>query len=214
MQIAYSAILILTFLISFLTFSNRNVPKHIRALFWLMLITCFIEFGNQFTVLPYAYNANHWTYNLHSLFEFYFFCYFFYRIFQNKINQKFIIWSALLYSLTLAVAFSTYQKWYEFHVHTYIFSLFLLIAFCLLYFRELYLEDAYKKLSGLPEFWIVTGFILFCSGFLPYMVLLHYLNTYYIEVSLFFRDYVLATLNLLLYTFFSMGLLCSYWTKK
>jgi hypothetical protein len=114
----------------------------------------------------------------------------------------------------LLISFFTIQAYYVFHTYTYILGEFYLVILCFFYCRELYTSQPVERLSLLPEFWIVTGLFIFSAGVLPYLILLNYLNYHNMDVSFYLRQYVLVPLNILMYVFFSIGLLCSTRTKK
>ena len=215
MSSAYNITLIICLVISIVVFLSGRASPHIRALVFLMLVTTAVELGSDYNIFP-AVNEyqNHWLYNFSTVFEFYFFSYFFYRVLIDSMSRKLIKIFVFIYPVILIVSFLTIQKWYIFHTYTFILGLLYLNILCLLYFRQLYSAIEFKKLSTLPEFWIVTGLLVFTVGVLPYFILLNYLNTHHIMVSEFYRDYILTTLNIMMYTMFSIGLSISIWTKK
>ena len=106
----------------------------------------------------------------------YFFSYFFYQVLKDSLSRKLIKIFVFFYPIILIVSFLTIQKWYIFHTYTFIAGLLYLNILCLLYFRQLYTAIEFKKLSTLPEFWIVTGLLVFTVGVLPYFILLNYLK--------------------------------------
>jgi hypothetical protein len=179
-----------------------------------MSVTLITELGNYFYIFPTIHKSNHWTFNIETVFEFYFFSYFFYQILLKpsiRLLVKIFVWT---YPFILMVSFITVQKYYVFHTYTYMLGELYIVILCLLYYRELYTATDLKKLSTLPEFWIVTGLLIFTAGELPYMVLLNYLNRHYIIASYYFREYILGTLNVVMYAMFTIGLLWSIRTQK
>jgi hypothetical protein len=179
-----------------------------------MSVTLITELGNCFYIFPTIHKSNHWTFNIETVFEFYFFSYFFYQILLKasiRLLVKIFVWA---YPFILMVSFITVQKYYVFHTYTYMLGELYIVILCLLYYRELYTATDLKKLSTLPEFWIVTGLLIFTAGELPYMVLLNYLNRHYIIASYYFREYILGTLNVVMYAMFTIGLLWSIRTQK
>ncbi len=214
MNSAYNITLVICLFISITIFIFSKAQPHIKAFAILMLVTTTVELGNYYTIFPEIHQSNHWTYNIWSIFEFYFFSYFFYHTLKDSVSRNLIKIFVFVYPIILIISFLTIQKWYIFHTYTFILESLYLIILCLLFFRELYTADEFKKLSTLPEFWIVTGLLIFTTGQLPYMLLLNYLNSNYIMASSFFSLYILVTLNIVMYTMFSIGLLCSTKTQK
>jgi hypothetical protein len=184
---------------------------------WFILfssITLITEVGNYFHVFPNIHHSNHWTFNIETVFEFYFFSFIFYKTLNKKRNKFFIKCFVWTYPIILLGSFLTVQLYYVFHTYTYILGELYLIVLCFLYYNELYTDNNVKKLSTLPEFWIITGLFIFTVGVLPYMILLNYLNKNLLTTSFYFREYILGTLNIVMYTMFSIGLFCSIWTRK
>lgn len=170
--------------------------------------------GNYYNLFPTIHQSNHWTFNIETVFEFYFFSYFFYQVLKQRNNKKLILFFVCAYPIVLLLSFLTVQHYYYFHTYTYMLGELYLIILCLLYFRELYTADDFKKLSTLPEFWIVTGLFIFCVGELPYMVLLNYLNNHFVLTSEYFKEYILGTLNIVMYAMFTTGLIWSISKQK
>ncbi|HZW70498.1 MAG TPA: hypothetical protein VFF57_06455 [Hanamia sp.] len=177
-----------------------------------MSVAFIVEMDSYFNFFPTVHQSNHWTFNIETIFEFYFFSYFFYQILKEPGNKTLIKVFVFAYPVILLISFFTIQKYYIFHTYTYMLGELYLIVLCLLYYRELYTADEFKKLSALPEFWIVTGLFVFCVGELPYMMLLNYLNKHYLLTSMYFQKYILGTLNIVMYAMFTIGLLWS--TRK
>lgn len=215
MTLAYNITLVICLIISLAIFITGKARPQIKVFLILMLVTTIVELGSYYNIFPAVKEyRNHWLYNISTVFEFYFFSYFFYHILNESFNRKLIRIFVVGYPVILMISFLTIQKWYIFHTYTYILGLLYLVILCLLYFRELYTADEFKKLSTLPEFWIVIGLLIFTAGVLPYLILFNYLNTHYVMVSAYFKDYILAILNLVMYTMFSIGLLWSIRTQK
>jgi hypothetical protein len=82
-----------------------------------------------------------------------------------------------------------------------------IIVILLYYFYDLYRSDAIINITRQPVFWISTGNFLFYCGTFFLMGL--YAEIRQIDQSLADRLYLINTfLNLLLYTFWSIGFLC------
>ena len=172
-----------------------------------MLIKVLADASSDFHILPTINRSNHWIYNIETVLEFYFFSYFFYSILKSSFNRKLIKLFTIIYPIILIISFFTIQKYYIFHTYTYTLGELYLIILCLFYYSELYTDSEFKKLSTLPEFWIVTGLFIFCVGEFPYMILINYLNNYHRGISVFFSDYILGSLSFLMYIMFTIGLL-------
>lgn len=188
---------------------NSRTKPPVKAFVILMSVAFIVEMGNYYNLFPTIHQSNHWTFNIETVFEFYFFSYFFYQVLKQRNNKKLIIIFVCAYPIVLLLSFLTVQHYYYFHTYTYMLGELYLIVLCLLYFRELYTADEFKKLSTLPEFWIVTGLFIFCVGELPYMVLLNYLNKHFILTSEYFKEYILGSLNIVMYAMFTIGLIWS-----
>ena len=214
MNAAYNITVVICLIISIIIFIIGKAKPHIKALAILMLVTATVEIGSLYEIFPAVHKSNHWIYNFLTVFEFYFFSYFFYRILNHSFSKNLIKFFVFAYPVILLISFVTIQKWYSFHTYTYLLGELYLVILCLLYFRELYTAKEFKNLSTSPEFWIVTGLLIFTAGQLPYMLLINYLNTHYAIASKFFKDYILTTLNIVMYTLFSIGLICSKTTQK
>lgn len=214
METLYFIFLYICLATSIIALINKNSKPHFKAFVFLMLIKTIVEEGNNYGIFPDINKYNHWTFNIESILEFYFFSYYFYSILKGRFGKMLIKIFIFAYPVILLISFLTIQKYYIFHTNTYCLGELYLIILCLIYFRELYSDTEFKKLSTLPELWIVTGLFLFSVGELPYMILFNYLNKNHLETSLFFRKYVLGVLNILMYTMFSTGLLWSIKVQK
>jgi hypothetical protein len=193
---------------------SRHSKPFTKAFVILLVVAVTVELGNVYLIFPAIHQSNHWTFNIETIFEFYFFSYFFYHALRRKRHRKLIIIFVYAYPVILIFSFLTIQHYYYFHTYTYMLGELYLIVLCLLYYRELYTADEFKKLSTLPEFWIVTGLFIFSAGELPYMLLLNYLNKHYILTSMYFKEYILGTLNIVMYAMFTIGLLWSTRPQK
>jgi len=214
MTTIYLLVLLLCFAVSVVVAISRHPAPYLWAFVILMSVTAVVESGNYFQIFPLIHGSSHWIFNFQTVFEFYFFSYFFHKILHSSFSRRLIRAFVIFYPFILLVSFFTIQKYYVFHSYTYILGGLYLIILCLLYYRELYTADEFKKLATLPEFWIITGLLIFTAGELPYMILINYLNAHYSIASAYFRQYILGTLNIVMYTMFAIGLLWSIRTQK
>ena len=144
MTLAYNITLVICLIISLATFIIGKTRPPIKTLVILLLVTSTVELGSYYDIFP-AVNeySNHWLYNISTVFEFYFFSYFFYHILNESFSKKLIRIFVVAYPVILMISFLTIQKWYIFHSYTYILGLLYLNILCLLYFRELYTADEF-----------------------------------------------------------------------
>lgn len=214
MNIAYFTVLSISFVVAIFICTQKPNPGRLKwfALFTGIVLT--IELGNFYLYFPLVHHSNHYIFNIESVFEFYFFSWFFYRTLTKKNNKFLIKCFVWIYPLILAGSFLTVQEYFSFHTYTYILGEIYLVILCILYYHELYHSNDIKPLSSQPDFWIVTGLFIFSAGELPYMMLLHYLNNNFVVTSFYFREYILGTLNIAMNAMFIIGLLCSIQTRK
>jgi len=146
-------------------------------------------------------------YNFFTLFEFAFYFFVQYQIIKSKSFRKVLFVSSLIYfSLCLANIFF-YQGPNTFHTITYSLGCLLISTFAIFYFFELFRLPKLVSLTRQPSFWINTGLIFFYICSFPFFALSGLLegSAYFILENL---DKFITFLNILLYSLFSVALLC------
>jgi len=200
--------IILGFLYAKKTFIGRLFLSYLLFDFILLNIAEFLEIKSTpkitFTTV---------TNSLVSLFELVAYYYFFARTLNNMSALKgikfgFVVYGTLniVYILTRWASDKTSQNYFLTSIPT--FEFLLLIFPCIVYFRQLFIEDSTIDLFDRPSFWITTGVFFFSILSIPYYLTFQLLrlsvhsDRYIFGAFLFFLPF---TIN---FVFLSKAFLC------
>jgi hypothetical protein len=201
-------------LLIIIIFNNKLQPKWLRLFIYFLLFTLASETGS----ILYSYflkKSNHFIINIYSLVNFSFFFYIFYKAFEIKKIKSFIIFSFALFLLFSLINIIFIEGFYLFNVYTYSLGSIFIVWFCMLYFMYLFKSDKVINFFAIPMFWIATGLLFFYVGSLIQMTLINYIVKNHIDTDGLIFQFIMVTLNILLYGAFTVGFLCNRpWIKE
>jgi hypothetical protein len=99
------------------------------------------------------------------------------------------------------------QGFYYYNTHTFSVGAIVTLLCCLLYFWELFSGNRPVNYFMLPMFWITTGVFFYFAGSVVYLSLLDYITSRNLDPQGHVYMLIMLTLNLLLFTLISIGLL-------
>lgn len=206
-----SLIFIIISLIAGITvYFTPRTPLYLKILPVFLLGCLLTEMAGSSLVS--AGRSNVELYNVFSVYSASFYLYVLREIIQSRKVKK-IVLGILLGFIVLAVVLISMQGMYIFNSTIYTTGSLLIIAIGIYYFFELFQLKHAINLAREPAFWIACGLLFFyCCSFL----LLGLVNYLY-EVAPSVRQNlstILAFLNILLYSLFTIGFLCRIRFRK
>lgn len=127
----------------------------------LILNICIDVIANQKDLsLNLRWHNNNVLYNLHSIFRFTFFLWFFIRL-KPIYLLKFKIIIAIIFYTFLLLYYTLHESIFKFSSLTIGLELYTLLVYCLIYYLQLLQEEYVNEYKKLAEFWIVTGLSIF-----------------------------------------------------
>ncbi|MGB0880302.1 MAG: hypothetical protein ACPGTO_07020 [Polaribacter sp.] len=146
-----------------------------------------------------------WIYILFLFFSYLFYFFWYKSILVNKQYKKIITFFTILFILIAFVDFFN-QSWDENHVMTYIAGSIIIVIASFMYFSELLNSREVLNIKNKLSFWIATGLLLFNVGMVPFVIFSEIFDAHN-EL----RIVILVSLNVILYTCYSLGFI---WCKK
>lgn len=184
-------------------------PSYIRLFIPFLALTFLAE------VLPLLVNvsfqsSNHWWFNIFTVIEFLFYIYIFSRALKSSKASKVLLMAIPVYLLIAIINMGFIQGFNKFHTISYRLGAIFLIVCCYLYFRQLMHEEEEEVILWRnPLFWIATGLLFFYLGFFMYMNAFDYIVYNQVEYNIQLWNIISFSLNTLLYSCFTIALLCS-----
>ena len=196
------------FVVAFLCYPSIK-DKPLR---WFVLYLFFIVVVE---LMGYTDRINNtWLYIFTIPVEYFFFSFIFYHEYCNKVFKAIAL--TLLFIIPIATVFNfviLHSKYgiSDNEIINWILiggSSMMIILSCL-YFIDLFQREEEVHLLTNPVFWIATGVFFFNIGELPYDLLRHYIIKHRSDQRSKLFIAIHKILNYVLYTFVSIGLLCS-----
>lgn len=143
---------------------------------------------------------NYAVYNVLSVFSFFIYLYWFKRI--NSKNN-FINISLIVFALATVISAFTESFFYSIWSIAWFIGAILVLLNSVVFYSELLNKKEVVKFTNLPEFWIVTGLLVYHIGFLPMLLFKEYIgaNTLYYRIPI-------LILNVILYGSFIIAFKC------
>jgi len=159
-------------------------------------------------------SGNHFIFNIYLLIQFLFYFAFFYKTFQTKKLKRFTLLMSTCFLVYLLISFIFLNGFHTFNSLGFTIGSVLTILFCLLYFGSLFNAEGFINYFKIPMFWIATGILFFFVGNFIYLSFLNYILENNLDNGGNIYEFIIITLNLLLYCFFSIGFLSNQTWKK
>ncbi len=204
---------IISMLISIILYKKLD-PAWLRLFTWFMLFTILVQIAGYIYSF-YLKKSNHYIFNIYLLVQFLFYFRIFYKTFQTKKLKLLTIWVSIGFTIYTLFNFFYKPGFYTFNTSANTLGSVLTIVFCLLYFVSLFNSDLFINYFKIPMFWIATGLLFFFAGNFMYLSFIDYIIKYNLDKSGSIYWFIMVTLNLLLYSLFSIGFLSNHpWKKK
>ena len=211
--IADLILVIISTLISIL-FYKKLEPVWLRFFTWFMLFTILVQIVGYIYSLDFK-KSNHFIFNIYLLIQFLFYFGIFYKTFQTKKLKLLAILASIGFIVYSFSNFLYEPGFYTFDTSSNTLGSVLTIIFCLLYFVSLFKSEEFINYFKIPMFWISTGLLFFFVGNFMYLSFIDYIIKYNLDKSGSVYWFIMITLNLLLYSLFSIGFLSNHpWKKK
>jgi hypothetical protein len=205
----YLVVLVIAFLCSLMSF-RAGLPFHLKLLALLLGLTVAVEMFARFCLPFFHLKYNTPVYSSFALVEFWVYGYFFYLLIRTKILRRIVfvfLWIFPIFWLLTTLYLFKFQKW---NTYVTVAGSFCIILFVLMYFYQLIAAKEMQPIRRLPEFWIVTGMLMFYLWELPFFGTLNFFMGYYTTHAAVNNGLLNARLILdtLMYAFISYGYLC------
>jgi len=186
-------------------FFQIKPPLYIKLLPIFLLLTFTVEGISNY--LTEHKIANIPLYNFYSVLEIGFYLFVLKEIMQSRKIRKIIRNLIWIYPLIALVNILFLQKIGHFHSMTYSLGCLLIVFMSIYYFYELFQIKQSVNLIREPSFWICTGLLFFYSCTFPLFGLVNFLigAPRFIDQNLY---YILMIMNVLLYSLFTIAILC------
>lgn len=206
----YIPFIFISFIASLATFKQGMSRPLVFFPFFLFLTSVVEYYGERMSVkgIPNLY-----LYNFFSSFEFMFYLFVFSYIFKSRKMKKTIIGLIIIYCITAVVNILFIQGMKAFHTYTYMLGCLLVVCYSIFYFNYLLRFPETGSLTRNPYFWIVSGLLFFSTCTFT----LFGLNNFFAHNRNSFVDSIMLlsdTLNILLYSSFTIGFLCQIKIRK
>lgn len=195
-------------------FYKRLQPQYLRLFTWFLIFTIFIQVAG-YTYSTYFRKSNHFIFNIDLLIQYLFYFVIFYYTFETKKLKLLIILAGIIFILYAFYNFFNKSGFYVYSSATNTLGSIITILFCLLYFTTLFKFEASINYFKIPMFWIATGLLFFFVGEFIYLSFIDYIVAHNIDKGGNIYSFIIVTLNLLLFSFLSIGLLSNQpWKKR
>jgi hypothetical protein len=195
----------------FVAMFKKKLPEHLFLFPFFLFFTLVVEFiGWWLSEIP-ENNAD--LYNFSSLAASTYYMYLMLHMIHSRPAKKTIL---VMMSVNVVVSLGNIffvQKLATFHTMTYSIGCLLIVVISMYYFYELFQRPNSIDLKKEPAFWIATGLLFFYICTLPILGALNYLFTFP-DVIAGSVEQVISILNVLLYSLFTIGLLCRVSFKR
>jgi hypothetical protein len=202
--------------IAFLSSLNSfrlDFPLHLKVFSLLLGCDFLVEFAGNFLVRPLHFTTNVPLYNVFMLVEFWTYGWFFRKVLNSPLLKKLIA-----YYLVLLPIFWVIVVFFVFgigHWNSYLSIIGSLFTICMAaaFYYQLFTAPDLIRLTISPEFWIATALIIFYACDLPYLGMLNFITGEYRSLAEKLVQ-VLAGLNIIMYSLFTLAFLCRTRTMK
>jgi|SRR5580658_4609534 hypothetical protein len=205
----YLVVVVIAFLCSLMSF-RAGVPFHLKLLALLLGLTVVVELLVRFFLPFFHVKHSSLVYNPFNLVEYWVYGYFFYLLIQVKILRRIVVVFLWIFPIFWVVTTLYLFKFQKYNSYVTVAGSFCIILMVLMYFYQLITAKEMQPIRRMPEFWIVTGILMFYLVELPFFGTLNFFMSYYTTHTAV-RDGLLNArliLDTLMYAFISYGYLC------
>jgi hypothetical protein len=199
-----------TAVIGFLSM-KKSSPIYLKLLPLFLLTIIVIEWVGRYIYKPGENNLL--LYNILSVYEFLFYCYYLFQIIDSRLTKNTIVFVSFLSPVILVYNLLYFQGVHQFTTLTFIPSSILLIIFGLIYIYQIFNKAELVDLKREPSFWICISLIFYFSVTVSILGNLNYISTLsksYINLS----HSILLTVNCFHYLLFLIAFICPINIRK
>jgi hypothetical protein len=189
----------------FIALVQKRLPKNLWLFPYFLLFTLIIELIAYH--LSERGETNAALYNFSSVAAITYYMYIMLYIIHSVIARRVIWVMMILYDIISLINIFFVQKMETFHTMTYSLGCLKIVVLSMYYFFELFHVSKSIDLKKEPVFWIIAGLLFYYICTLPIIGALYYLFTFP-DVIASSLEQIINILNVLLYSLFTIGLLC------
>ncbi len=187
----------------------KKLPGHLQLFSILILSTFAVEFIGYFLVRT----NNAWMFNIFTVIEFVLYLSIFRHIIHSNSQKKLLLALTISYVVASLANMLFFQGFFKFNNYSYSYGCMLVCAAVVMYFFQLLHYSNPQPLTHLPMFWIGTGLLIYYACNFFYMGLVNYLISVSLELATELFT-LIAVLNIIMYSLFSAGIVCSITQRK
>lgn len=203
----YIYFLIISILAGVTVYFRKNVPLYLSLLPVFLLITIVVEFIGFW--MWNRFGSSTPLFNVYIIFNFSSYLFILREIISDRAFKKISLYAIVSYVAYTLINMFYIQGLNVWNSMSYTLGCLLIVSFCIYYFLELFRKPKSTRLTKEPAFWIVSGLLFFYCCSFPFLGLNNLLNDAPMVLMNNLRS-ILAVLNVLLYTLFSIAFLCRY----
>lgn len=195
----------------FISMMQKRLPEGLRIFPFFLVLTLVVEILGWQLSEKVENNAD--LYNFFSVAAFTYYMYLLGEVVYSRRAKKVILYIMSGYAVVSLANILFVQKIDSFHTMTYSLGCLLIVVVSMYYFYEMLQSPRAIDLKKEPAFWIAAGLLFFYICTLPVLGVLNYLFSIpgVIGRSL---EQIIAILNVLLYSLFTIGFLCRISFKR
>jgi len=205
----------------FLKYSDTIVPvfsivaiarlKKLHRQEWLLLvysIACIVIFGYSNYLADRVLN-NMYLYHFFSIFEFLIIILYAAPLFNTRKVKVFLSVITVLYFLYWVINIWVWEPLTVFNSNSASIACLLILVVCGMYFLSLSSKKELLYFQKLPQFWVMTAFVLYCACSIPIILSYKYPDVFYdFNTDSAWKIQIVA--NCIKFVLLSYAVLCSY----
>lgn len=208
----YIYVILLCFLVSLTVYSKpRNGDFYLKLFPPFLLVTLLVETWAGYMASIRTNNIT--VLNFFTVGQFCFYLFILSCIINHEKVKKGIRLTIFLYLITAILNILFLQGTKTIHTVTYSLGCLLVVACCIFYFLQLFMQKNHGKLMTSPPFWICFALLLYYSSSFPLIGLINYWK----GISRFLIDnfaLIVDILHIILYSLLTIAFLCRIRTRK
>jgi hypothetical protein len=174
----------------------------------MLLITLSVE-----TFAHFWMRENTWLFNIFIGFEFIFYFWLYSGQIESRLLKKTFLLFIPIFVIVALLNIFFYQGLYKFNTYTHSFGSILISVCAISYYKQLLNNDSPQPLTKVPMFWIGTGLLVFYACNIFFTGLFHYILS--VSMSLATQLFtIVQILNIIMYSLFTVGIVCSAMRQK